>query len=321
MRNNTTVFVGLDIHKESIVAAYAIGSDEPQDLGNIGVLQRDLDRLCTRMHSKGSAVHFLYEAGPCGYAVYRYLTAKGFDCTVCAPSLIARKPGDRVKTDRRDAQKLLKALRMNDLSAVHVPDAADEAFRDLVRAWGAARQDLKQAKQRLKSFLLVHDVRYTGKANWNEAHRRWLAKFVFPHPNSHLAFQEHLHSIDDRLTQWRFYPLIQALQAMRGIQFTVAVGLLAEIGEFSRFDTPRQLMAWLGLVPSEYSSGLRKRHEGIPRSIVDRAWDAQLRLCKRFRKLTARGKPHSVALVAVARELSGFIWDIARLATPASSTH
>ena len=238
--------------KDSIVAAYSIGTGEIQDLGNIGVLQRDLDRLCARMRTKGSRVRFVYEAGPCGYAVYRYLTAKGFDCTVCAPSLIARKPGARVKTDRRDAQKLVKALRMNDLSAVHVPDAADEAFRDLVRAWGAAKQDLKQAKQRLKSFLLVHDVRYTGKANWNDAHRRWLARFVFPHANSHLAFQEHLHSIDDRLAQcerlerllreaaieWRFYPVIQALQALRGVQFTVAVGLLAEIGEFSRFETP-----------------------------------------------------------------------------------
>lgn len=201
MRNDTTVFVGLDIRKESIVAAYAIGAGDIQDLGNLEVLQRDLDRLCARMRAKGSRVRFVYQAGPCGYAVYRYLTAKGFDCTVCAPSLIARKPGDRVKTDRRDAQKLVKALRMNDLSAVHVPDAADEAFRDLVRAWGAAKQDLKQAKQRLKSFLLVHDVRYTGNANWSDAHRRWLARFVFPHANSHLAFQEHLHSIDDRLAQ------------------------------------------------------------------------------------------------------------------------
>lgn len=134
------------------------------------------------MQSKGSPVRFVYEAGPCGYAVYRYLTGKGFDCTVCAPSKVARKPGDRVKTDQRDARKLVRALRMNDLSAVHVPDATDEAFRDLVRVWGATRQDLAKAKQRLKSFLLVHDVRYSGKANWGpaqQAHRRWLARFVF----------------------------------------------------------------------------------------------------------------------------------------------
>jgi transposase len=166
MRNHSTVFVALDVHQKSIVAAYAVDAGEVEDLGDIGTRQYDLDRLCKRMQSKGARVRFVYEAGPCGYAVYRYLTGKGFDCTVCAPSKVARKPGDRVKTDQRDARKLVRALRMNDLSAVHVPDAADEAFRDLVRVWSAARQDVAKAKQRLKSFLLVHDVRYTGKANW-----------------------------------------------------------------------------------------------------------------------------------------------------------
>lgn len=124
-------------------------------LATSAFLQRDLDRLCQRMRSKAATVRFVYEAGPCGYAVYRSLTGKGFDCTVCAPSLIARKPGDRVKTDQRDARKLVRALRMNDLSAVHVPDTTDEAFRDLVRVWSAARADLTKARQRLKSFLLV----------------------------------------------------------------------------------------------------------------------------------------------------------------------
>ncbi|EQD25850.1 transposase IS116/IS110/IS902 family protein, partial [mine drainage metagenome] len=166
MKNDSTVFVGLDVHKDSIVAAYAIDMGEVQILGNVGILQRDLDRLCTRMQSKASGVTFVYEAGPCGYGLYRYLTKKGFACMVCAPSLIARKPGDRVKTDRRDAIMLVKALRMNDLTRVHVPDVEDEAFRDLVRAWSAAKQDLRQARQRLKSFLLMHDVRYTGTANW-----------------------------------------------------------------------------------------------------------------------------------------------------------
>jgi transposase len=365
MRNDSTVFVALDVHQKSIVGAYAVDAGEVQDLGQLGILQRDLDRLCQRMQAKGSRVRFVYEAGPCGYAVYRYLTAKGYDCTVCAPSLIARKPGDRVKTDQRDARKLVQALRMNDLSAVHVPDATDEAFRDLVRIWSAARRDLAKAKQRLKSFLLVHDVRYAGTANWSEAHRRWLAKFVFKEMNSQLAFQEHLHAINDRLAQceriesllresavhWRFYPAIRALQALRGVQFKVAVGLIAEIGEISRFASAPQLMAWLGMTPSEYSTGERRRqgaitkcgnanarrllveaawayryppkvspsiqqrHEHLPEEIVARAWDAQLRLCKRFRKLTARGKPHNVALVAVARELAGFIWDIARMST------
>lgn len=339
MPNHSTVFVALDVHQKSIVAAYAVGIGEVQDLGCIGTRQCDLDRLCERMQSKGSAVRFVYEAGPCSYAMYRYLTAKGFDCTVCAPSKVARQPGDRVKTDQRDARKLVRALRMNDLSAVHVPDTADEAFRDLVRLWGAARQDLAKAKQRLKSFLLVHDVRYVGKANWGEAHRRWLARFVFREANSQLAFQEHLRAIDDRLaqcerlqallqesaTRWRFYPLIRAIQALRGVQFTVAVGLIAEIGELARFASAPQLMAWLGMTPSEYSTGERRRrgsitkcgHAHARRLLVEAAWDAQLRLCKRFRKLAARGKPHNVALVAVAREPAGLIRDIARLSTAA----
>ncbi len=251
---------------------------------------------------------------------------------------------------------------MNDLSAVHVPDECDEAFRDLVRAWAAAKQDLKQARQRLKSFLLVHSVRYTGRADWRDAHRRWLSEFTFPQPWSQLAFQEHLRAIEDRLAQClrlqamlcdaapasRFYPLIRALQALRGVQFTVALGVVAEVGNLSRFNNPRQLMAWLGIVPSEHSSGPKRRqggitksangyarrllieaawsyrypakvsriiqvrHEGLPKPIVDRAWDAQLRLGRRFRKLTRQGKHPNVAVVAVARELAGFMWDIAR---------
>jgi transposase len=368
MSNDSTVFVGLDVHKDSIVAAYSVDAGEIQSLGEIGILDRDMDRLCKRMQSKASSVVFVYEAGPCGYGLQRYLTRKGFVCRVCAPSLIARKPGDRVKTDRRDAEKLVRALRMDDLSFVHVPDERDEAFRDLVRAWGAAKADLRQAKQRLKSFLLVHGVRYTGNADWSDAHRRWLSEFTFPEVWSQLAFEEHRRSIEDRIAQsqrleqvlkdaaptWRFYPVIQSLQALRGVQFTVAAGLIAEAGDLSRFDSPRQLMAWLGLVPSEYSSGgsvrkggitkagnsyarkllieaawsyrytakvsriIQLRHEGLPKAVIDRAWDAQLRLCRRYRKLTQHGKHPNVVVTAIARELSGFVWDIARIASVAA---
>ena len=370
MNNDSTIHVGLDVHKDSIVAAYAVGLGEVQSLGNIGVLERDITKLCKRMQSKGSRVCFVYEAGPCGYGLYRYLTKKGFDCMVCAPSLIARRPGDRVKTDRRDAMMLVKALRMNDLARVHVPDVDDEALRDLVRAWGAAKQDLRQARQRLKSFLLMHDVRYVGTANWGPAHRRWLSEFVFAAPWSQIAFEEHRRAIEDRLAQcarletalreaapqWRFYPVVQAIQALRGVQFTVAIGLIAEVGDLSRFDHPRQLMAWLGVTPSEHSSGgsrklggitkagngyarkvlieaawsyrfpakvsriIQVRHEHLPKATVDRAWDAQLRLCGRFRRLTARGKHANVAVVGVARELAGYIWDIARM-TPVTPAH
>jgi len=281
---------------------------------------------------------------------------------VC-PLLIPRKPGDRVKTDRRDAIKWVKALRMNDLTRVHVPDVQDEALRDLVRAWGAAKQDLRQARQRLKSFLLMHDVRYVGTANWGPAHRRWLSECVFPVPWSQLAFEEHRRAIEDRLAQcgrletalreaalqWHWYPVVEAIQALRGVQFTVAITLIAEIGDLSRFEHSRQLMAWLGVTPSEHSSGgsrklggitkagnsyarkvlieaawsyrfpakvsriIQVRHEHLPKPVVDRAWEAQLRLCGRYRKLTARGKPANVAVAGVTRELAAYVWDIARM--------
>lgn len=361
--NDSTIYVGMDSHKDSNVTAYSVGFGEVQNLGNVGVRERDLDRLCTRMQSKGSRVCFVYEAGPCGYGLYRYLTKKGFECMVCAPSLIARKPGDRVKTDRRDAIMLVKARRAGDLTSVHVPDVVDEALRDLVRAWSAAKHDLRQARQRLKSFLLMHDVRYAGTAKWGPAHRRWLSEFTFPQPWSQIAYQEHLHAIDARIAQcerleaalreaapaWRWYPVVQAIQALRGVQFTVAISLIAEIGDLSRFEHPRQLMAWLGVTPSEHSSGgtrklggitkagnsyarkalveaawsyrfpakvsriIQVRHEGLPKPVVERAWDAQLRLCSRYRRLTARGKLPTIAVVAVARELAAFIWDIARM--------
>ena len=363
MKNDSTVFVGLDVHKDSIVAAYSVDLGEVQVLGNVGVCDRDIDKLCMRMQSKGARVVWVYEAGPCGYGLYRHLTKKGFECTVCAPSRLARKPGDRVKTDRRDAVMLVRTLRNDDLSRVHVPTVEDEALRDLVRAWSAAKQDLRQARQRLKSFLLQHGVRYSGQANWGPAHRRWLSEFVFPAPWSQLAFEEHRRTVEDRLAQcdrleialreaapqWRFAPVIEAIQALRGVQFTAAVGLIAEIGDLSRFDHPRQLMSWLGVTPSEHSSGgsrklggitkagngyarkvlieaawsyrfpakvsriIQLRHERLPKPIVDRAWDAQLRLCSRYRKLTARGKHPNVAVVGVARELAGFLWDIARM--------
>ncbi|MDF3882630.1 IS110 family transposase [Cupriavidus basilensis] len=364
MENDSTVYVGLDVHKDSIMVAYAIGMGEPELLGKIGTTKTDIARLCTRLQSKARHVRVVYEAGPCGYGLYRQLVQKGFDCMVCAPSLIPKKPGERVKTDRRDALKLVRALRAGDLSAVYVPGVEDEAFRDLARAWAAAKADLKQARQRLKSFLLSHGVRYAGSANWGPAHRRWLSTYSFGNQWQQLAFDECRRTIEDRLAQcdrleaalreavvhWRFYPAVLGLQAMRGVQFTTAVGMLSELGDLSRFEHPCQLMAWLGVTPSEHSSGerrrqgsitktgnsyarkllveaawsyryparvspdIQRRHEGIPKVIIDRAWDAQVRLCRRYRKLAARGKNVNIAVVAVARELAGFIWDIGRLA-------
>lgn len=364
MEHDSTLYVGLDVHKDSITVAYALGTGEVELPGKTGTTKTDIDRLCKRLQSKARHVRIVYEAGPCGYGLYRQLVQKGFDCMVCAPSLIPRKPGERVKTDRRDAVKLVRSLRAGDLSAVYVPTVEDEAFRDLARAWMTAKDDLRQARQRLKSFLLAHDVRYAGHADWGPAHRRWVSQYAFGSEWQQFAFEELRRTIEDRLAQcqrveaalreavtnWRFYPAILGLQAMRGVQFTTAVGMLAELGDLSRFDHPRQLMAWLGLTPSEHSSGdkrrrgsitktgnsyarkllveaawsyrhparvsadIQRRHEGIPKAIVDRAWDAQVRLCRRFRRLAARGKNANTTVVAVARELSGFIWDIGRLA-------
>jgi transposase len=363
MQNDSTLFVGLDLHKDSITVAYALDNGEIQALGKTGTSQTDIDRLCKRLKAKGRHIKVVYEAGPCGYGLQRRLVAKGFECMVCAPSLIPRKPGERVKTDRRDAINLVRLLRSDNLTAVHVPTVEDEAFRDLARAWASARSDVKRARQQLKAFLLSHGVRYTGCANWGAAHRRWLAAVSFGNTWQDLAYNELRRTIEDRLAQcqrleaalreavqqWRFYPAVLALQAMRGIQFTSAVGLLSELGDLTRFAHPRQVMAWVGVTPSEYSSGskrrqgsitktgnsfarklliesawsyrfaakvspeIERRHEGLPKAIVDRAWDAQIRLCGRYRKLMARGKNVNVAIIAVARELAGFIWDIARL--------
>ncbi|WP_321786146.1 IS110 family transposase [Burkholderia pyrrocinia] len=364
MEHDSTLYVGLDVHKDSITVAYALGSNEVELLGRIGTTQTDIDRLCKRLQSKAHCIRVVYEAGPCGYGLYRQLAKKGFDCMVCAPSLIPRKPGERVKTDRRDAVKLARLLRTGDLSAVYVPTIDDEAFRDLARAWVSAKDDMKRARQRLKAFLLSHGVRYTGRADWGPAHRRWLSAFSFDNLWQQLALDELRRAIEDRLAQcdrlevalreavanWRFYPAVLGLQAMRGVQFTTAVGMLAELGDLSRFAHPRQLMAWLGVTPSEHSSGnkrrqgsitktgngyarkllveaawsyrhparvspeIQRRHEGLPKPIIDRAWDAQIRLCWRYRKLVAHGKEKNIAVVAVARELGGFIWDISRLA-------
>jgi transposase len=281
---------------------------------------------------------------------------------VVAPSLIPRKAGDRVKPARRDAVELARLLRSGDLTAIHVPSIEDEAMRDLSRAREAILSDLKSAKRRLKSFLLRLGMNYTGKATWNEAHLRYLARVVCPTPAQQIVFQELLRAVDElverlrrieaelleQLPGWRLQPLVQALMALRGVQQTVAVTTVAEIGDLTRFDSPRQLAAFVGLIPSEHSSGpkrrqgaitkagnghvrralvegawayrypakvsehIQKRVGGLPKPIQAIAWKAQLRLCKRYRRLVSSGKHPNVVVTAIAREMLAFMWAIAK---------
>ena len=368
--SSKTLYVGLDVHKDAIAVAYAPGDRDAEvvALGPIGTRQCDLDKLTRMLQSKGAPVVFVYEAGPCGYWLHRYLTRKGFACHVVAPSLIPRKPGDRVKTDRRDALTLARLLRSGDLTAIYVPQIEDEAIRDLSRGREDAMRDLKATKHRLKAFLLRQDIRYEGRATWTAAHRRWLSEVVCPTPPQQIVFQEYVRAVTeqaDRLQRlecalheavktWRLYPVIEAIQALRGVELTGATILVAELGDLTRFDSPRQLMSYLGLTPSEYSSGPRRRQGGITkagnsharRALVEGAWayrypakvsrhlqlrleklpaevqaigwKAQVRLCKRYRQLSARGKHVNQVVVAIAREMAAFAWAIARTVPLAS---
>jgi transposase len=364
MNQFSTLYIGLDVHKESIAVAY-VAKDHDADviyLGTIGTRHVDIDTLVRKLQSKAKHLVFVYEAGPCGYWLYRYLSKKGYVCWVVAPSLIPKKAGDRVKTDRRDAIQLARLMRSGDLTSVYVPTVEDEAIRDLCRAREDAIADLKAAKFRLKAFLLRQDIRYTGQATWGPAHLRWLSEVVCPTPAQQIVFQEYVRAVTEhterlqRLEQelqehvksWRLHPVVEALQALRGVQFTVAVTTVAELGDLTRFENPRQLMKYLGLIPSEYSTGERRRQGAItkagntharralvegawayrypanvsrhlqlrlekqPKVIQDLSWKAQVRLCKRYRRLIARGKHANQVVVAIARELVGFMWAIAK---------
>src|SRR5918999_2127643 len=363
MHQSSTLYIGMDVHKESMAVAYVTQQHgaEVTYLGTIGTRQCDIDHLIRKVQSKAKDLAFVYEAGPCGYWLYRYLTKKGHDCWVVAPSLIPQKAGDRVKTDRRDAMQLARLARSGDLTVVYVPKVEDEAIRDLSRARADTISDLKDAKFRLKAFLLRHDIRYAGRATWSPAHLRWLSEVVCPTPAQQIVFQEdvravHEHTerlqrleqaLQDHVRAWRLHPVVEALQALRGVQFTVAVTMVAEIGDLTRFGNPRELMKFLGLIPSEYSSGERRQQGAItktgntharralvegawayrypakvsrhlqlrleqhPKIIQDISWKAQVRLCKRYRRLMARGKHANVVTVAIARELVGFMWAVA----------
>lgn len=358
------IFVGLDVHKNSIAVALADdGRDaEVRSYGIIGGELNDLDRLIKKLSSNGKELRFVYEAGPCGYDLFRFLTAKGFDCAVCSPAHLPKKSGVRVKTDRRDAVTLARLHRAGELTYVFVPRAEDEAMRDLTRAREDAKKAQRVSRQQLGGMLLRLGIRYKGKTNWTLEHFRWLSDQKMPSPAQQVAFQEYINAVEettervDRLTSqiqamvpsWRMAPVVKALAALRGVSLIVAATMLAELGDLARFQHPKLLMAFLGVVPSEHSSGdtkrrgnitktgngharrvlveaaqayshparitrfLRSRQEGLSQEIKEISWKCQVRLCARFRRMMERGKSRNLTITAIARELAAFMWAIAQ---------
>ena len=361
--NECSAYVGLDVHKDTIAVAVALpGRGEPVYRGEVKNQRKSVLRLIRALSPAGEAVSLCYEAGSCGYGVYREIIETGRRCDVVAPSLIPRKAGERVKTDRRDALTLARLHRAGELRAVWVPDEEQEAMRDLTRA----REDIKaielKARQRLGAFLLRHARVYReGKSRWTQRHFRWLEEQRFDHPVQQVVFQEYVDTVLEAqrrvagleeqmragLQGWSLRPVAEALMALRGVDVVTAMTVLAELGDLTRFASPRELMSFLGLVPSEHSSGGRRRRGGItktgnghvrrvlveaawsyrfparktahlrrkaqaaPPAVQAIAWAAQKRLCARYWRLYHAGKAKCQVTTAVARELVGFIWAVA----------
>lgn len=361
----TVRFVGLDVHAETLTIAVAEATGEVRMLGTIPNRPDAVRRLVRKL---GSPEHLriCYEAGPTGYVLYWQLIGLGVHCDVVAPSLVPVKAGDRVKTDRRDAEKLARSYRAGDLTPVWVPDAEHEALRDLVRAREAAKKDQLRARHRLGKFLLRHGRHRPAhlRMAWSACHVDWIRTVRFDSATLQIVLTDYLHEVDRvavRITHLnaailqaiqaappQMRAVMQALQALRGVKAVTAATIVAEVGQLSRFTKARQLMGYSGLVPSEYTTGarrrlgaitktgnahlrrvvieaawayrfgpavrtpLRDRQAGLDPAIIDIAWHAQKRLHERYRTLVAKGKNNNQVITAVGRELLGFIWDIGR---------
>jgi transposase len=355
-------FIGLDVHAETIAVAIAEPGGEVRSLGVIPNRAESVGRLIRKL-GKPEQLRVCYEAGPTGYVLYWQLSELGVKCEVIAPTLVPVKAGDRVKTDRRDAEKLARCYRAGDLTAVWVPDAAHEALRDLVRARLAAKRDQLRARHRLSKFLLRHGRRAAeGVGAWTERYLAWVKTEHFDHAAQQMTLQDYLHEVEhagERIVRLersidaaietlpvKMRAVIEALQSLRGIAQISAVSIMAEIGELSRFEHPRQLMGYSGAVSREHSSGERinrgpiskagnahlrriaveaawayRHRPAVGKTLAARqrrssaavtalAWKAQNRLHQRYTRLMARGKCKQQAVTAVGRELLGFIWAI-----------
>jgi transposase len=364
-------YVGLDVHKATI--AVAIADSDGGDVrfyGQIANTPGAVAKLLKELSKGGAKLCFCYEAGCCGFVIFRQIMELGQVCQVIAPSLIPRKAGVRIKTDRRDSIMLARLLRAGELTEVRAPDPEQEALRDLTRLRNFIKFSQRQAKQQLLAFLLRHGVGgFTGKSNWTLAHFRWFETVKFSHAVQQLVFQEHINriiklgcevkSLDDYIfktaKETALWPFVEALMALRGVNQLTAIIIMAEIGDLTRFDTAPQFMSYLGLVPSESSSGntrsqggitktgnsqvrralteaawtyrhfarktatLERRAEKTSPAIQEIAWTAQKRLCGRYSALNAKGKMKVQVCTAVARELAGFIWAIAHEVAVANS--
>ena len=363
----STRFIGMDVHKATIVVAVTATGEigKATAFGTVPNTTAALEKLVARLHQAGSGpMKFCYEAGPCGYGVHRTLTRLGEDCVVVAPSMIPRKSGDRQKNDKRDAAGLAVLHRGGLLTAVWVPDAVHEAMRDLIRSRLAAVRAVRTARQQLSAFLLRHERIYpNGRTAWTKAHRRWLVDQSFAQPAQQIVLEESIEAVRlgeqrrDRvdgylraqIPSWSLSPLVRNLSALRGLDTIASAGLAAAIGDPSRFATAPDFMAYLGLVPSEHSTGPKRRTgaitktgdihartllieaahsyrlparvarpklaavDAVPETVREIAWKAQTRLCQRYRHMMAKGKLRQVVVTAIARELAGFVWAIACL--------
>lgn len=363
-------FVGLDDSKHSIdVAVASEGRDgEVRFYGTIPNTPEAVRKLVRRL-GRPKDLYFVYEAGPCGYGVYRELLALGANCMVAAPSKTPRRSGDRIKTDRRDALALARLHRAGELYPVWVPDEETEAMRDLTRAREDAKYVQTKARQRLQSFLLRHGRRYPGRSSWTKMHLRWLAEQRFAPPSQQICLDEYVEAVRqasarvqrleaqvrELVSVWSLGPVVSAMTAHRGVSLVVAATVCAELGDLTRFDRVRELMAFVGLVPSLHGTGLshrvgaitktgnghvrrvlveaawayrhparrtalmRRKLEGQPEAVQAISWRGQVRLCGRHRRMIVRGKHPNKVTVAIARELLAFLWATARVAEPTTS--
>jgi transposase len=358
-------FVGLDVHKDTVCMAVALGGPG-MAVQELGVVPHDVAKVVQRILELGppECLQVAYEAGPTGYGLYRAFKEAGVHCIVVAPSKTPVRSGDRIKTDRRDAAKLARFLRSGELVAVAPPDRETEALRDVVRA----REDVvfaqRRARQQLSGFLLRHDRKWTGKSTWTEAHLAWIRSQIFESEAQTQVLEDYVAEVrrltarlveaTERVEHFAeafeaVRPIYRALQALRGVGPIVSATVVAEVGDLRRFKTAPQFMSYLGVTPSEHSSGprtsrgsitkagnphvrwklieaawscrhrpahsvlLERRSKDLPQEVRDIAWKAQKRLHKRYWAMTARGKRTQTAVVAMARELAGFIWAIGQM--------